>query len=111
MYQDLLQKKAERIGVYLTSEEANIVDAYLAIIGINPESYIKNFNALIQEALDKFIGNFYSKRDFGEWYVENSGYWSTAEEIVQVCVDYEAVSDYLYTGGAIDYQDEFYFWK
>lgn len=108
MYQDLLRKKAERIGVYLTSEESNIVDAYLAIIGINPENYINNFDALIEEALDKFIGNFYSKRDFGEWYVENSGYWSKAKEIVQ---DYEAVFDYLYTGGEIDYQDEFYFWK
>lgn len=109
MYQRIIQNKAERIGIDLTNEEADIVGAYLMMYGINPENRIEEFAMVIQEALDRFMGKFFTKRDFGEWFVENSGYWNTPHEIVNVCVDYESVFDYLYTGGEINYQDKFFF--
>lgn len=105
--------KAEQSGIQLTTEQANIVMVYWImtqdtdwLFGMPKEK----FASLVESAIDKFIGAFRTERDFGEWFVENSEYWKRTPEIVQVCVDYDSVFNYLYTGGDIDYQDGYYFW-
>lgn len=109
----IIQKAAES-GINLTQKQAEIVAAYWIMTqGTDYLSYIpvNDFVLLVRSAIDNFIGEFLTSRDFGEWFVENSDYWKNTAEIVQSSIDYDSVFDYLYTGGDINYQDEFYFWN
>lgn len=105
--------KAAKSGIRLTQEQAEMVAAYWTMTNGTDYLYYmseNDFALLIESANERFIGEFRTPRDFGEWFAENSDYWKNVAEIVQVSVDYDSVFDYLYTGGDINYQDNFYFW-
>lgn len=105
--------KAAKSGIRLTQEPAEMVAAYWTMTNGTDYLYYmseNDFALLIESANERFIGEFRTPRDFGEWFAENSDYWKNVAEIVQVSVDYDSVFNYLYTGGDINYQDNFYFW-